>query len=171
MSDVNASDEERTWINRVTSEIVFQPLHLDTGAPLHEERVIAVREEPSLHLELYQRDITDGMRSPWKFPVLVVSKSFQEVVKITRKLENTMRTVFGLGFHSFAVKDVDHDALCLTLFNEVRQPGAHAPNCTAMSATGILRRGIRHLEAHSTLAAGRKNGRLCFEMSCEVLFL
>ena len=34
------------WINRVASEFVFQPLHRDTGALLHDERVIAVREEP-----------------------------------------------------------------------------------------------------------------------------
>ena len=35
------------------------PLHPDTGAPLHVERVIAIREEPNLFLELYLRDITD----------------------------------------------------------------------------------------------------------------
>merc|ERR1711916_348573 len=57
VSDVKVSDEdgylsrsmtikannkivkERIWINRVASEIVFQPLHPDTGAPLHEERL------------------------------------------------------------------------------------------------------------------------------------
>ena len=37
VSDVKASDEERIWINRVASEIVFQALHPDTGAPLYEE--------------------------------------------------------------------------------------------------------------------------------------
>ena len=31
------------------------PLHPDTGAPFHEERVIAIREEPNLHLELHLR--------------------------------------------------------------------------------------------------------------------
>ena len=98
VSDVKAYDEERTWINRVTSEIVFQPLHRGTSAPVHEERVMAVLVEPNLHFELYLRDIIDGMRSPWKFPVLVVSKSFQEMFKVTRKLENTVRTVFLLEF-------------------------------------------------------------------------
>ena len=35
------------------SEIVFQYLHPDT-APLHDERIIAVREEPTLHVESHQ---------------------------------------------------------------------------------------------------------------------
>ena len=128
VSDVMASDEERTWINRVTSEIVFQPLHPDTGAPVHEERVIAVREEPNCTLSSTSVISLMECGQPWTCLVLVVSKSFQKMVKITRKLENTVRTVFGLGFHSFVLKDVDHDALCLTLLNEIRQPGAHAPN-------------------------------------------
>ena len=60
VSDVRASDEERTWTNRVACEIVFQPLHPDASALVHE----TVLEEPKLHFELYQRDVTDGMRFP-----------------------------------------------------------------------------------------------------------
>ena len=67
VSDVKASDGERTWINRVTSEIVFQPLHPDACALVHEERVMTVLKEPNLHFELHWRDITDGMRSPCNF--------------------------------------------------------------------------------------------------------
>ena len=77
VSDVKVSDEdgylprsmtikannmivkERIWMNRVASEILFQPLHPDTGAPSHDECVIAVREEPTSHLEFHQRDVTD----------------------------------------------------------------------------------------------------------------
>ena len=33
---------ERIWISRVASEIVFQLMYSDTGAPLHEERVMTV---------------------------------------------------------------------------------------------------------------------------------
>ena len=54
---------ERIWISRVAIEIVFQPLYSDTGAPLHEELVTTVRKKPTLHLELYQRDVTGGMRT------------------------------------------------------------------------------------------------------------
>ena len=35
-------------------------------APAHEERVIAVREEPSLHVEFLQRGVADGTRSSWR---------------------------------------------------------------------------------------------------------
>ena len=86
VSDAKAFGEERIWVNRVTCEIVFQPvtdatrgacaavreklnlhlevmparcrsasscsqyLHPDTGARVHEERVLVIREEPILHL-------------------------------------------------------------------------------------------------------------------------
>ena len=42
--------KERIWTNRVDSEIVFPFLQPDIGAPLHAERVIAVREEPNFTL-------------------------------------------------------------------------------------------------------------------------
>ena len=34
---------------------------------LHEERIIAVQEEFELHLEFYQRGVTDGLRVSWNF--------------------------------------------------------------------------------------------------------
>ena len=34
---------------------------------LHDERMIAVQEEFNLHLESYQRGVTDGMRVSWNF--------------------------------------------------------------------------------------------------------
>ena len=43
------------------------------------------------------------------------------VVKVTQKLENTVRPVMGLSFHSSAIEDVDHDAFWLALLNEVRR--------------------------------------------------
>ena len=45
-----------------------------------------------------------------------------------KKIENTAQPVVGLDFHTSTIKDIDHDALWLALLNEVRQPGAHAPN-------------------------------------------
>ena len=61
---INTIMTKRIWISRVGSEIVFQPVHYDTGAPLHEERVITVRKKTNLHLELYQRNVTGGRRTP-----------------------------------------------------------------------------------------------------------
>ena len=53
---------ERIWINAVPSEITLQPLDPDTDAQLH-KRVITVREEPNLHVESHQRDVTNVQRS------------------------------------------------------------------------------------------------------------
>ena len=50
---INTIMKERIWINRAASEIVFRPMLSDTGAPLHEERVITVRKEPNLQLEFF----------------------------------------------------------------------------------------------------------------------
>ena len=55
----NTIMKERIWINCAVSEIVLQPLEPDTDtSKLHDERIIAVREEPSLHIELYQREMS-----------------------------------------------------------------------------------------------------------------
>ena len=65
----------------------------------------------SVQFEFYQRDVTVGMRLAWKLLVVVVSQSFQEVVKAAWKLENTAPSVFMMGFHSSATVDVEHGAL------------------------------------------------------------
>ena len=52
---------ERIWIIRVASEIAFQPSRPTLA-------LCRTREEPNLHLELYLRDVTYGMRSR-KLPV------------------------------------------------------------------------------------------------------
>ena len=83
-----------------------------------------MRKVPKLHLEFYQRDITDGALSPWKLPVGVVSESFLEVVKVAQ-----VQPVVGPIFHSSAMEDVDHD-VWRALLTEIRQRGAHALNCS-----------------------------------------
>ena len=45
----------------------------DTGVPLNEEHVIAIQEKPRLRFEFHQRDVIDGMRSPWYFLVDAIS--------------------------------------------------------------------------------------------------
>ena len=44
--------------------------------------------------------LTDRKQSLWKLPVDVVSKSFQDVVKVAQKLENAVQSVVGSDFHS-----------------------------------------------------------------------
>ena len=72
--------EERTWTNRVASEFVFHSVHPDTDAPLHEERVTAVRPMERGH---------PG------FLVLVVSQSSQEMFKKEQKVKNAVQPVHG----------------------------------------------------------------------------
>ena len=81
-------------------------LHPDIGAPLHKERVIAVREEPNLHLEFYLQGVIDGMRSPWK--LLVSSRGSSQ---LRRKLRTQYCLLLGSVFFSSATEDVAHDAL------------------------------------------------------------
>ena len=51
---MNTIMKERIWISRVVNEIVFQPLRLDAGTPLHDERVV-VETSTSAHVELQWR--------------------------------------------------------------------------------------------------------------------
>ena len=74
----------------------------------------------SLNLEFYQRGVTHGMRSRQK------------------KFESEVQP--GLGFHSSAIEEVDHDALLLTFVIENCQPGIHEPNCSLMDCDGCLER-------------------------------
>ena len=52
----------RIWIHRRSARSCYQHLHQDT-VPLHDGRDITVREEPSLHVEWPQRDVTYVKRS------------------------------------------------------------------------------------------------------------
>ena len=45
--------KEHSWPNRVAIEIVFQLLRPEPGVSLHDDRIVAVPEEPTLHLESY----------------------------------------------------------------------------------------------------------------------
>ena len=118
----------------------FRRLHPDTGNQLHDDRVIAVREEPDFHGEFYLGDVTDGMPSLWKLPVDVVSESFQGLIQIAERIESAVQLVFGLVLHSSSIEDDDHDALWLALFCEVRQPGSQTPNCSVTDCDAYIKR-------------------------------
>ena len=62
-------------------------------ARLHEERVIAVRDEPKLRPEFCQQDATDGIRSPW----ISCSRGVEEFSggsQSAQKIKNTVQPVF-----------------------------------------------------------------------------
>ena len=56
-------------------------------------------ERLDFHRE-FLRDVTDGMPSPWKLPVDVVSQSFQDLIKVAEKIERAVQLVIWLGRRS-----------------------------------------------------------------------
>ena len=66
--------------------------------------------------------------------------------------KSTVQFAVGLGSHHAANENVDHDSWWLTVASEVRQPGALAPNCSAMST---LRVSARCWKSHSASTSVR----------------
>jgi len=134
--------KEHVFIDRETSEIVFQPMDLDTGKPKHLERVIAVKEEPFLHLEYYQRDLTDGMRSHWSVPAKTLREKCDKLIKMAKELDGTTEPIVGLGIHSAEITNVDHDALWMAMIKEAQRPQIVMPKCVAVPRDGFVERTI-----------------------------
>ena len=77
---------------------MFQPLLPDS-------------REVQLHLEVYLRDITDGMRSPWHLPVgFFFSRRSSQLLK---KITNVLHLDIEFCFLSRAIEDVGLEALWL----------------------------------------------------------
>ena len=81
---------------------MFQPLHPETGAPLHVKRVISASEMSLLNVITCDTSCC-----------MLVSQSFQGVFEFAWKLENTVPPVIALSFHLSATEDVDHEVLWL----------------------------------------------------------
>jgi len=113
---------ERIIVNQAKGELVFQPVHPETGRLEHEERVIAVHDDPCGHLEFYQRDSVDGMRTPWTVPITVVQGTATEVIAQATKLEESVDPVVGLGTHSDPVEGPSHDDLWKAMVYLARDP-------------------------------------------------
>ena len=87
------------------------------------------------------------------------------MVKITKNIENTVQSVFGLGFHSSAMNGIVHDALWPSLLDEVRHSGAHAPNCAAIECDEHIERKLASTGSTQHVGDWVKSGRLFVEMS------
>ena len=72
-------------MNRAASAVLIQTLDHNTDAPWHNERVVDVREESILHLDSYQLDATDGLRSRWKHLADVAKISLQHSSSVKRQ--------------------------------------------------------------------------------------
>ena len=56
---------------------------------LHDERMIAVQEEFDLHLESYQRGVTDGMRVSWNFLLTWREVNLAKEIRCSRRHRGT----------------------------------------------------------------------------------
>ena len=84
-------------MNQGTKEVPKVRSRLAGQDVAYEMRVVACAR----CLEFYQRDVTDECCHRGT-SCRVVSKRFQEMVKVALKPENVAQPVFGLSFHSFA---------------------------------------------------------------------
>merc|ERR1712007_367034 len=112
---------ERIILNPAAGEVVFQPVNSESGRLEQHERVIAVHDEPN-HLEFYERDAVDGMRTPWTVPITVVQDTATEVIANAMKLDETVESVVALGFHSDPIVEASHDDLWKALVSAARDP-------------------------------------------------
>jgi len=140
--------KEHIIINREASEIVYQPMNIETDKPSHQERVIAIKEEPFLHLEYYQRELTDGMRSSWTAPVSALRTKVDKLIKVAKQLDGTTEPIIGFGLHSPELADVDHDALWTAMQREVLRPRIIMPKCIGIARDGCVERQILKQRAY-----------------------
>ena len=125
---------------------------------------MSFREELHFHLEIYQRNVTVGMRSPKTFPVDVVSKSFSGGDECcAKKLENSA-VRYLVGCPLIGHRGRRSRRVVAGLLSEVKRAGAHAPNCSVTDCDGCIERSYRRMETHRTLASRRKTRRLFFEL-------
>ena len=82
-----------------------------------------------------------------------------------QKIENTDQLDRGSSSHSFAMKDVHHEASWLALSNEVRQQGAHAPTCTVTECGEFIERRFSSFGSTLHVHVRDECGRLSVEMS------
>ena len=120
----------RIWFKRVASEIVFQRLHPETGASLHNEGVITNREAPPVRTSNSASEMPQQVCGHTGMLLLNVgSKSCQEVFPVENAPEKRCRLLLVWVSYSFSSEGVDHDALWPAVLNKAHQPSAHALNC------------------------------------------
>ena len=85
---------------------MFQPLHPETGAPLHVTCVIAAADFLCILSSANEMSLLNVVTCETSCCMLM-SQSFQEEFNVAWKLENTVTPVIVLSF----TEDVDHEAL------------------------------------------------------------
>ena len=140
----------RTNLNQhVANEIVFQPLHPDTG----DERIIAFSS--TCETLLMERGQTG------KF-LFCGFEDFLEVSTVMKKIENTMLRFKGCPFKCLQGR-WPRSAVAGVL-NVFRQSGAHAPYFPVTDSDKYIEMKLSSL-THCAFTLKRKSGRLLFVMS------
>ena len=116
---------------------------------------MSVREELHFHLEIYQRNVTVGMRSPKTFPVDVVSKSFSGGDECCAEKLEKSAVRYLVGCALIGHRGRRSRRVVAGLLSEVERAGAHVPNCSVTDCDGCIER---------KLSSRRKTGRLFFEL-------
>ena len=89
--------KERSWSKCIASEVVFQPLLPDTGwRSVARVARCRMREEASLHLEFYQRDVTDERCHLGNFLSMWCQRAFRRRSKLCRNPRTQRSLLLGI---------------------------------------------------------------------------
>jgi len=157
---LNASGEvvmERVTINEEVGEITFNKCG-GNGQPGAIERVLAIHSGP-LRIEFFERNAAGLMRTNWTAPASIARQTFENIVRVAKKLESKSSDVIGLGLASKPMTGLTQDSLWKSMLFCVRNPdkcGMKVDNVKTkdvpgyMKSPGYLQRSMRLLEKPGT---------------------
>jgi len=153
---LNATGEmvmERITINEELRETTFNKC-LAIGQPGSQERVLAIHTGP-LRMEFFERSTVGLMRVNWTAPASIARTTFENIVRMAKKLESKSADVIGFGLASKPMSGMTQDSLWKAMLFCVRNPDKCGMKVDTvrvkdvpgyMSNPGYLQRSMRLLE-------------------------
>merc|ERR1712012_723996 len=141
---LNATGEvvvERVTVNEEVGEITFNKCDAN-GQPGSLERVLAIHNGP-LRIEFFERNAVDFMRTNWTAPTSIARATFENIVRMAKKLEAKSSSVIGLGLASKPMTGMTQDALWKAMLYSVRNPdkcGMKVDNVRTKDVPGFLKK-------------------------------
>jgi len=157
---LNATGEvvkEQVTINEEAGEITFNKCD-SSGQPGSVERVLAIHTGP-LRIEFFERNAVGLMRSNWTAPASIARTTFENIVRMAKKLEAKQSDVIGFGLASKPMTGMTQDSLWKAMLFSVKNPdksGLKVDNVRTkdvpgyMKRPGYLQRSMRLLEKAGT---------------------